>query len=325
MITTYNQRLYPNPFRYGKVNTITNEYEIFEEVQQKLKPFLLSKFSEIEEYFNEVGELKAEIRIIRLIRNNLKNNYDLIIQKIKSNFLTENIGQYIKEFESSNNYQKNLRYLELPLQPLVDKDGFEIQTLSHEIFEDILEEIETGVSFVYDYYSELLPESADLWEEYALLNIKDFPAISHDYILEATYRSFDKVFNKIQKGAITVSNWTISGDINTKILKIVKPKFDVDDLVCLFKTILESVICLAILILIIKYLINKFKPILAVQKGRFIYISPKKIFRKLKTRLKFKHFRVQQKIRQMKLKINTLSFKVNLKYRFLQLLFNKTI
>ena len=52
--------------------------------------------------------------------------------------------QQLEQINSLDNYQKNLRYLELPVQPLTNRKGFEIQFLSEELIEDAIEEMEDG-------------------------------------------------------------------------------------------------------------------------------------------------------------------------------------
>jgi len=329
MINNYHQRLYPNPFRYRNLKNINNDYEILDQLTEKLKPFLLNKFSEIDEYFDEFCNPKSEIFILRLVRNTIKDKYDFIIAKTKSNFLTKrftkNFLEHIEQYENQKDYQKNLRYLELPVQPLVDRGGFEIQSMSNDLIENILEEIDTGINYIYDYCSDKLPESIDLWEDYALFHQNDFPIICHDQVLEATYRSLDRIFNKIQKGSIDSSNWVISGDMNSRIMKIIRPKYDIRDLTYCFSIVLESLISLAILIVIFRYIVYKLQPILTNQKNRLLILSPLKIFRKAKKSLNFKKFRVNQKIRNLKTNLHITSFKINLKYKLLQLIINKSI
>lgn len=329
MIKSYPQRFYPNPFRYRRLQNINNDYEIFEQLREKLKPFLVTRFSEIDQYFDEFCNPKSEIFIIRLIRNTIKDNYDSIVDKAKSNFLTKrfinHFIKYIEKFESSENYQKNLRYLELPVQPLVDKKGFEVQSMSNDIIENILEEIDTGMNYIYDFCADKLPESIDLWEDYTLFYQEDFPIIYHDQLLETTYRSIDKILSKIQKGTIDASNWVISGDLNSRILNVVKPKYDIQDFTYFFRSIFESIISLVVLVLIIKYVLYKFKPILTSQRRKLWIMSPIKIFRKAKKNLIFKRFRIRQGVRKLKLKMNTMNFKFNLKYKLLQLIFDKSI
>lgn len=326
-------KTYPNPFRYRKLKTINNEAEIFEELQQKLKPFLLNKFSEINEYLNELDDLKSEIKIVRVTQNVIKDSYDLISRKIKSNFITKSFNQYIehyieevtKEVNFFDNYQKNLRYLEIPVQPIIDKQGFEVQLTSSDIVDSILREIEIGISSIYDYCSDIIPESIDLWEDQAFLELEEFPIIAHDDLLDLTYECLDKIFRQIQAGAVSVSNWTFSGNMNNRILNVVKPKFDVPDLLFLVQKTIESAISLTVLIFVIKYIINKLKPTLSLPKRRFIQLNPQKIFRKAKKNLSFKKFCFQQKIRHLKWEIYTLNFRLNFKYKFLQLIFNKSI
>nr|YP_009550616.1 hypothetical protein [Eustigmatophyceae sp. Chic 10/23 P-6w]QAA11551.1 hypothetical protein [Eustigmatophyceae sp. Chic 10/23 P-6w] len=329
MIKNYTQRFYPNPFRYRGFKNTNNEYEIFEQLKDTLKPFLENKFSGIDEYFDEFFNPKSEIFIVRLVRNSIKDKYDLIIEKAKSNFFMKRFIKYfikyIDEFESIENYQKNLRYLELPVQPLVDKKGFEIQSVSNDIVENILEDIDSGMNYIYDYCADKLPESIDLWEDYALLYPNEFPVICHDHLLEITYRSLDRTFNKIQKGIIDNSKWVVSGDLNSRIMKIIKPKYDIKDFNNFFGGILESLISLIILILLARYLIYYFKPILGAQKRKLLALSPFKMIRKAKKTLNFNRFRVKQKVRQLKLKINKINFKLNLKYKLLQLIFNRNI
>lgn len=350
MVKNYNQLFYPNPFRYGKFKTINNENEIFEEVLETFEPFLIDKFSEINEYFNELGELNSEFYIVRVIRNSIKDNYDFLIEKIESNFIAKRLVKYIqgsiKELQSLENYQNNLRYLDIPVQLLVDKEGYIIQYPSKRLLKDSIREINSGISYVYDYCSDALPESINLWENYALLYQDDFPNVAHDYILELTYYKFDRILKKIQNDAINRSNifkdfkeikkipnniingsnWFVSGDLNTRVLKIVKPKFDIQDCVYFVRPIIESLISLVILILIVRYIIYKLKPILIIQQKKLLQkINLKKLFRKAKTNLNFKKFRIQQKVRQLKLNLNELSFRLNLKYKLLQLILNKSI
>jgi hypothetical protein len=329
MIKNYTQRFYPNPFRYRGLKNTNNEYEIFEQLKETFKPFLSTNFSDIDEYFDEFCNPKSEVFVIRFVRNAIKDKYDLIIDKAKSKYLTKHFVKYfikyIDEFESIENYQKNLRYLELPVQPLVDKKGFEIQSVSNDVMENVLEEIDSGMSYIYDYCAEKLPESIDLWEDYALLYQDDFPIVCHDHFLEITYRSLDRTFNKIQKGLLDASNWVVSGDVDSRIMKVIKPKYVIKDFTYFLGAILESLISLIILVLLARYLIHHFKPILSTQKRKLVALSPIKIFRKAKKTLSFKRFRIRQKVRQLKLKVNTINFKLNLRYKLLQLIFNRNI
>jgi len=329
MIKNYTQRFYPNPFRYRRLKNTSNEYEIFEQLKETLKPFLSNKFSEIDQYFDEFCNPKSEIFIIRLIRNSIKDRYDLQLEKAKSNFLTKHFIKYfikyIEEFERKDNYQKNLRYLELPVQPLVDKKGFEIQSVSNDVIEHILEEIDTGMNYIYDYCAEKLPESIDLWEDYAFMYQDKFPVICHDHLLEITYRNLDRTFNKIQKSMIDASSWVVSGDVDSRILKIIKPMSNTRSFTYFLGGVLESLIGLIILILLAKCLINYFKAILITQKRNLVAVSPIKYFRKAKKTLNFKGYRIKQKFRQLKLKLNTMNFKLNIKYKLLQLIFNSNI
>jgi len=326
MIKNYSQHIYTNPFRNQR--TKSNEFEIIKDLKKKFEPFFSRQLSEINEYFDEFNYSKDETYLLRSIRNTLKDHYDSLIERTKSNFITKEITnnciKHQEKLKSVNNYQNNLRLLELPLQPLVDKEGFEIQSLSNDILEGLLEEIDTGISYIYDYCASILPESVDLWEDYAILNQKDFPIISHDFLLEGTYRSFDKVFNKIQKGAINTSNWVISGDINSRVLNIVKPKIDIEDFTYLFKTLLESFICLILVTVILTNILKKLKPFLQRQRKALITLNPIKIVRKVRKTLGFKKFRVKQRIRQLESNLNLLNFNVNVKYKLLQLIVNKS-
>lgn len=361
MVKNYNQLFYPNPFRYRKSTIIENEDQIFEEVWKTFEPFLVDKVSEIHEYFNELGNLKSEFYIARTIRNSIKDNYDLLLEKIEekieANFITRRLAkyiqkylfkyiqEYIEELQSLENYQNNLRYLDIPVQPLVDNEGFTVQLTSNQLVKSTLSDIEEGISYIYDYCSDALPEPITLWEDYALQYQDDFPNVAHDYLLELTYYKFDSIFKKLQNDAINGANLFkdfkeikkiqnnlingynvfVSGDFNTRVLTIVKPKFYLQELLYVFRLIIESLISLLILILIAKFIINKLKPILLIQQKKLLQINPKRILRKAKTKLNFKKFRIQQKMRQLKLNLNALSLRLNFKYRVLQWILNKSI
>jgi len=128
MIKTYKKYFYPNPFRYRKLKNTINQDEIFEEVQQNLEPFLANKFSLIQEYIDEFGDIRSEIKLIRILREKIRENYHLL--KNKTNFFSKGIVEQFDQVNNFENYQKNLRYLDLPVQPITDKKGFEIQFLS---------------------------------------------------------------------------------------------------------------------------------------------------------------------------------------------------
>ena len=145
MSKLYSQDFYTNPFRYRKFNNIINQTEVLEGVKKNIKPFLNKRFEVIKDYIDELGNLKPEVKIIRFLREKLKKGYKTC------NFSLDNLEKY----------NVNLRYLELPLQSKVNKKGFEVQFLSNEILDDTIEEIDEGFSYVYDYCSQMFPESMD--------------------------------------------------------------------------------------------------------------------------------------------------------------------
>ena len=309
MSKIYSQRFYPNPFRYRKLKTNIDQNKIFEEVSNNLQPFLTNKFSLIEDYIDEFGSLKSELKLIRILREKVRITLNLL--RSKPILLS-------KHFEQANNfdeYQKNLRYLELPLQPLTDKKGFEVQFLSNELLEDAIEEIDDGFTFIYDYCSKMFPESTDLWTEYALLNPKQFPFISHDSLLESTYEIFDKIFDNLQKNSVNLFTWVISGDLNTRLLKVVKPKIEVTKVNYLF-TLLESLLSLTLFLMILKYILSNSKSLLILKNPKLGINNIRILISEVKKDLNFKKFRFKQNSQKLKLKV--LYFKTSLKYKIVK-------
>ena len=316
MSKIYSQRFYPNPFRYRKLKTNIDQNEIFEEVTNNLQPFLTNKFSLIGDYIDEFGSLKSELKLIRILREKIRITFNLL--KSKPILLS-------KHFDQTNNfdeYQKNLRYLELPLQPLTDKKGFEVQFLSNELLEDAIEEIDDGFTYIYDYCSKMFPESTDLWTDYALLNPKEFPFISHDSLLESTYEIFDKIFDNLQKNSVNLFTWVISGDFNTRLLKVIKPKIEVTKVNYLF-ILLESLLSLTLFLMIIKYVLSNSKSLLILKNQKLGVNNIRILISEVKKDLNFKKFRFKQKSQKLKSKV--LNFKTNLKYKIVKIVVSKTV
>jgi hypothetical protein len=67
-------------------------------------------------------------KLIRILREKIRENYHIL--KNKTNFFSKGIVEQFDQVNNFENYQKNLRYLDLPVQPITDKKGFEIQFLS---------------------------------------------------------------------------------------------------------------------------------------------------------------------------------------------------
>lgn len=309
------QRFYPNPFRYRKLKNTINQTEIIEEVNQTLKPFLKDKFLQIHDYVDEFGNLKSEVKIIRILRQKVKTIYEIL--KSQSNIASKKL----ESLNNIDNYNQNLRYLELPVQPITDKRGYEVQLLSNEIIEDTLEEIDEGFSYIYDYCSKIFPESSDLWNEYALLNPNEFPFISHDYILESSYEIFDKIFDNLQKNSSNFFSWVISGDLNTRLLKIVKPRLEITKINYLF-ILLESLVSLTIFLFMVNYIVLTLKSLLNV-KNRNVPVNKVKVFfSEIKKDLNFKKFRLQQKSRKINSKL--MNFRNNIKYKIVKMVSNRS-
>ena len=299
MSKLYSQDFYTNPFRYRKFNNRINQTEVLEGVKNNIKPFLNERFEIIKDYIDELGNFKSEVKIIRFLREKLKTGYKTF------NLPLDNLEKY----------NINLRYLELPVQPNINNQGFEVQFLSNEILDDTIEEIDEGVSYIYDYCSQMFPESMDLWTDYVNLTSNEFPFVAHDSMLESTYEIFDKIFDNLQKNSMNFFGWVISGDLNTSLLKLIKPKLTQTKINSLF-IILESLLSLTLVLLIMKYILLKSNSIIKVKnktlKINFIQI----IFSEIRKDLNFKRFRIQQQNKKIKSKI--ISFKNRCKYKILR-------
>jgi len=295
----YSQDFYTNPFRYRKFDNRINQTEVLEGVKNDIKPFLNERFEIIKDYIDELGNIKPGIKIVRFLKKKLKTGY-------------KTLDLSLDNFEQ---YNTNLRYLELPLQPKVDKKGFEVQFLSNEILDDTIEEIDEGFSYIYDYCSQIFPESIDLLTDYVNLNPNEFPFAVHDSILESAYEIFDKIFDNLQKNSLNFFDWVISGDLNTNLLKLIKPKFTQTRISYLF-VILESLLSFTLVLLIIKYILSKSNLILKVQDQTSKNNHVQAIFSEIRKDLNFKRFRIQQHNKKIKSKI--ISFKNRYKYKILK-------
>lgn len=301
MSKLYSQDFYTNPFRYRKFDNRINKTEVLEGVKNNIKPFLDGRFEVIKDYIDELGNVKSELKIIRFLK-----------EKLKTGYKTLNLS-----FDNLEKYNINLRYLELPLQPTVDKNGFEVQFLSNEVLEDTIEEIDEGFSYIYDYCSQMFPESMDLWTDYVNLTPNEFPFVAHDSMLESTYEIFDKIFDNLQKNSMNFFGWVVSGDLNTNLLKLIKPKLTQTKLTSLF-VILESLLSLTLVLLIIKYILLKSDSIIKVKNKTLKINLIQVIFSEIRKDLNFKRFRIQQKNKKIKSKIT--SFKNKCKYKILKLI-----
>lgn len=337
----YLQHFYPNPFRSRNLENAIDQTEIFEEISdtlepflgETLEPFLPDKFFLIHNFVDEFGNLKSQTRIIRFLQRKAIDLYHHIEDrfnqkrilkpaKIAVNTIYNITSNQLKKLNTINNYNQNLRYLELPLQPITDTKGFEIQFLSEDILENTIEEIDEGYRFVYDYCSKMFPESIDLWSDYALLEPNDFPFISHDDLLDSTYEIFEKIFDDLQKNSPNLVSWVISGDLNTRLLKIIKPKIEVTKISPSYIIlVLESVLSLTILLIILKYVISHSKTLLFLKeplseqlgiKGIKTYLSDLNLDIHYATR------RFIQKSKKLKSKITDLKF--SLKYKIVKTL-----
>lgn len=299
MSKLYSRNLYKNPFRYREFDNRINQTEVLEDVKNNIKPFLNERFQLIKDYIDELGNFKSEAKIIRFIKEKLNT---------KSKIFTINV-------DNLERYNSNLRYLELPVHPIVDKKGFEIQFLSNELLEDAIEEVEEGFSYIYDYCSQRFPESIDLWEDYANLTPSEFPFISHDFVLESTYEIFDKIFDNVQKNSLNFFNWVISGDLNTNLLKVIKPTITKTKLSSL-SVVLESLLSLTLLLLILKYILLKSNSIVKLKDKTLNVNTIQAIFSEFKQDFNFKRFRIGQQNKKIKSKI--FSFKNKFKYKILK-------
>lgn len=304
MINSYNQRFYPNPFRYQKLNTTKNIDNILEKVRQTIKPFLNENFYLIDNYIDEFDKIQKEAKISRVLRNKIKKGAKLIKTK------------FIRSSEKSEliNYHKNLRFLEFPLQPTTDTQGFEIQLLSSDLIEDMIEEIDEGFSYIYDYCSKTLPESVELWSDYASSTPTEFPIISHDNILETSYEIFDKIFDDFQKSSVNLFEWVISGDMTSRVIKIVKPTIKQKKLLI----VLESLISFTILLLIIQYILKNNEWIKSIKSGNLSFRYIKNNILHLKKKISLKRFQIKQKVKKINSKLT--NFKTYCKYKTFKLL-----
>lgn len=299
MSKLYSRNLYRNPFRYREFDSRINQTEVLEDVKNNIKPFLNERVQLIKDYIDELGNFKSEAKIIRFIREKLNT---------KSKVFNINV-------DNLERYNSNLRYLELPVQPMVDKKGFEVQFLSNELLEDAIEEVEEGFSYIYDYCSQRFPESIDLWEDYANLTPSEFPFISHDFVLESTYEIFDKIFDNVQKNSLNFFNWVVSGDLNTNLLKVIKPTITKTKLGSL-SVILESLLSLTLLLLILKYILLKSNSIVKLKDKTLNVNTIQAVFSEFKQDFNFKRFRIGQQNKKIKSKI--FSFKNKFKYKILK-------
>nr|YP_009550473.1 hypothetical protein [Eustigmatophyceae sp. Bat 8/9-7w]QAA11408.1 hypothetical protein [Eustigmatophyceae sp. Bat 8/9-7w] len=183
MNKVYSRNFYTNPFRYGRFDTKIDPAEVLEEVEYDIEPFLNEKFPLIKDYIDELGNYKSEAKIIRFIKeqfNSLSKSFNFSLNNLET-------------------YNTNLRYLEFPVHPIVDKNGFEVQTLSSEFIDEAIDDIEDGFSYVYDYCSKTFPETIDLWYDYADFSQIKVPSIEHDIALDETYEAIEELLIEFYK------------------------------------------------------------------------------------------------------------------------------
>lgn len=305
MSKLYSQNVYINPFRHRKFDNEIDQVEVLEGVLDNIEPFLNERFTLIKDYIDELGDFKSEARIIRFIRNKLNTKLNVF------NF----------SFNNLERYNTNLRYLELPLQPMVDKNGFEVQFLSNELLEDAIEEIDEGFSYVYEYCAQKLPETIDLWVDYAELTPREFPFIAHDSILESTYEIFDKIFDDFQKNSMNFFNWFISGDVKTNLLKVSTPKINQTIKYYLF-LIFKQLLFLTFVLFTLKYILLKFNTFIKREDVKFLIRyeikSIKAFFSNAKQDLRYKGIRIVQINKKIKSKI--FKFKNKCEYKILRII-----
>jgi hypothetical protein len=301
--------IYPNPFKYGKVKKTLNYEKMLKDIYQSIKPFLKDDFSLIHQQVDEFGNPKLEKRFKRIFQTNIEETSSLVKEKIF--FFSKPIKAKLLSFNNLNNYYDNLRYLELPVQSSIDKHGFEIQLLSSELVEEAIEEIDEGLSYIYSYLPNNLPESIESWNDYALLNPNQFPYVFHDKLLEYNYELIDRVFDEIQKNSTTLFNSFITGDLNTRVLNIITPSFKkakIDYvLICI-----QSVFGLTILMLIIQYIVLNYSDKIGLLNKKALLENLSHNAINIRKQFVIKHFKFQQKTKKLKSKL--LSLKVQIKY-----------
>lgn len=355
----YNKHIYPNPFRHRKLKISKANYEMLKKYNFKsLLPYNLSEF---EKYFDEFGNLKPECRIKRLIRNTITDIFDLTLEKTKSNFLTKRFIIYMKELElkSFENYQKNLSYLEIPLQPLVDKEGFKIQLLSNNILVKARKSIKRRRTRIYDYPPTLFPDTIKLWEDFARSSLDKFPIMSYDYLLECAYARYDAIFYKIDSELIKLSKWNIVTDLNGQIAKIVEPNFRLNYLIYTLNMLLKFVRNLVLLLLTIQCTIYIFKIVIKMIKvvkrnvfnptlipeirkkinliienflgnlleSKVVYVIKAVVVVYIeesrilrRIKLSIENFSFKREVRNFMIRIDLLKYKLNFKYQLLRLI-----
>lgn len=309
MSKVYSRNFYTNPFRHRRFDNKINQAEVLEEVMEDVEPFLNDRITLIKDYIDEAGDFKPETRIIGFIKEKLN----------------EKLPSFISYFNNLDWYNKNLRYLEIPVQAMVDKNGFEIQFLSSELIEDTFEELEDGFGYVYEHCSQSLPETIDLWADYADLNPSQFPFITHDSILESTYEIFDTIFENFQKNTLSFFDLVISGDIRTELLKVIKPgiseavKNSVKDYI---RVILKEVLLFTLYLFILRYILKKFNSFIKREDVRFLIRSEindiKGVFVYAEEELGYRGIRIAQIGRKIKSKIFNL--KIKCQYKILKII-----
>nr|YP_009131281.1 hypothetical protein [Trachydiscus minutus]AIB04135.1 hypothetical protein [Trachydiscus minutus] len=228
MSKVYSRNFYTNPFRYRSFDNKIDQAEVLEEVEYTLEPFLNEKFPLIKDYIDELGNIKSEAKIIQLIKeklNFLKSEVKII------RFIKEQLNSVSKNFNFSLNdletYNTNLRYLELPLHPMVDKNGFEVQMLSNELIDDAIDDMEDGFSYVYDYCSKTLPETLDLWYDYADFSQVETPIIAQDIALDETFETIEELLIDFYKSQQKEPNNLINlKNLKTLVKRIIDRDFN---------------------------------------------------------------------------------------------------
>ena len=123
---------------------------------------------------------------------------------------------------------------------------------------------------------------------------------------------FDKIFDNLQKNSVNLFTWIISGDLNTRLLKVVKPKIEVTKVNYLF-TLLESLLSLTLFLMILKYILSNSKSLLILKNPKLGINNIRILISEVKKDLNFKKFRFKQNSQKLKLKV--WYFKTSLKYK----------
>nr|YP_009550894.1 hypothetical protein [Eustigmatophyceae sp. Ndem 8/9T-3m6.8]QAA11830.1 hypothetical protein [Eustigmatophyceae sp. Ndem 8/9T-3m6.8] len=364
MYNVYLQNFYKNPFRSRHLtNDIDQEemYEIFEKIRNNLYAFLDDDlpfdFSYIPEWVDEFGNFKLApyIHLPRL-KIPLTKMYvgprlywgekvlpffKSLIQTRRINFhlsnkkTWENLTHFYKSVKKQNyiqHYEEHLRYLDLPVQPLTDPKGFEVQLTTNDILEEAIENVQDGYTFVYDYCSKMFPETTELLDEHCYFEPDVFPNIILEGLYEAIYHNTylfliktqtnelinHPVHNNLRKSPIKLYKWFVSGDIDTKLLSVIKPKPIQITRYHYSIILLESFLCLIVFLWLSRWLIRRLIRVTINLQPQIQWAIFKEDMEERKIDMYYDKFRFIQQIKKLKSKI--LDLKPKFKYRILKIL-----